>query len=80
MDIQSRFVNALRTQAAKEPTRESRPTGALPCPYLSQCQGRMFQNAEQLLGHVRSDHREDYEGLESPKAREKLINAVKELR
>lgn len=76
MDIQSRFVNALRTQAAKEP----RSAGTLPCPYLSQCQGRIFQDVGQLLGHARTDHKMDYDGLASPQARAKLIHAVKKLR
>ena len=76
MDIQSRFVHALRTQAAKEP----RLAGALPCPYLNQCQGRIFHNIDQLLGHARIDHKTDFEGLAAPEAHAKLIDAIKEIR
>jgi hypothetical protein len=52
VDIQSRFVNALRTQASSKPPL--RLGGLLTCPYGHK--GRIFQNFDQLLGHARAEH------------------------
>jgi hypothetical protein len=70
--IQSKFVNALRTQAKTDYPL----TGTLTCPYSSGCQGRIFQNLEQLYNHAKTDHSRQIEGLDPNQARDQLKNAV----
>jgi hypothetical protein len=69
--IQSKFVNALRTQgkAAELPL-----TGAIPCPYGHH--GRMFQSLDQLYDHTKAEHAHQIEGLKPKDAREQLRDAV----
>jgi hypothetical protein len=76
IDIQSRFVNALRTQASHK--AESRLTGPLPCPYDHH--GRMFQNIDQLLDHTRVEHASEIKNLDDKQARSKVREAVMMLR
>lgn len=75
VDIQSRFINALRTQASHHKA-EPRSVSTLTCPYVGH-DGRVFQGVEQLLGHARTEHGEDFEGLASPQARAKLARDLK---
>jgi hypothetical protein len=74
-DIQSKFVNALRTQGKAElPV-----SGALPCPYPGH-HGRMFQNINQLYAHAKSEHLIQLEGLDPDQAKETLKQAALKLR
>lgn len=74
VDIQSKFVQALRTQKATE-----RPgKGALPCPYGHQ--GRIFLNIEQLYDHVKAEHGQLFDALEPDQVREQLKTDVDRLR
>ncbi len=76
MDIQSRFVNALRTQAAFKP--QYRGAGCLPCPYGHQ--GRMFQNIEQLMAHAKGEHASELTGLGEEEAKRKIWNKINQAR
>ncbi|KAL5119298.1 hypothetical protein ACEQ8H_002785 [Pleosporales sp. CAS-2024a] len=75
VQIQSKFVNALRTQAKAEYSL----SGALPCPFPGH-HGRMFQGVDQLLDHAQEAHPSDISGLSPSQAREKLKKAVLKLR
>ncbi|KAF9691745.1 hypothetical protein EKO04_010308 [Ascochyta lentis] len=77
IDIQSRFINALRTQPSHHKA-EPRPPKAFLCPYCGH-HGRVFRNAEQLLDHARTEHNTEFEGLASPQARAKLVQDAKKL-
>ncbi|KAJ4986121.1 hypothetical protein SVAN01_08385 [Stagonosporopsis vannaccii] len=72
VDIQSRFVNALRTQASHK--AESRLSGPLPCPYGHD--GRMFQNIDQLLDHTKAEHASELQGLDDKQGRVQVRDAV----
>lgn len=72
LDIQSRFVNALRTQASNK--AESRLEGPLPCPYGHN--GRMFQTVDQLLDHARTEHSVEVQGLDDKQGRMKVRDSV----
>jgi hypothetical protein len=76
VDIQSRFVNALRTQASRKAS--NRFIGPLPCPYGHE--GRIFQDVDQLLGHARTEHGAEIEGSSDERARNTLREAVMRLR
>lgn len=75
VDIQSRFINALRTQASHH-KGESRSTNTLLCPYPGH-QGRVFQGVTQLLDHARAEHSTEFSGLASPQARAKLFEDLR---
>ncbi|UPX21243.1 uncharacterized protein EKO05_0011436 [Ascochyta rabiei] len=77
IDVQSRFINALRTQASHHKA-EPRSTNALSCPYFSH-HGRIFQSPGQLLDHARTEHSTEFKGLASPQARAKLAHDLKKL-
>ena len=76
MDIQSRFVHALRTQARHK--AEPRLAGPLPCLYGHS--GRMFQDIDQLLNHLKAEHVSELTGLDEKEARLKVRQAIIELR
>lgn len=75
IDIQSKFVNALRTQGKADYPL----SGALPCPYPGH-HGRMFQDINQLFDHALDDHAAETAGLQPSQAKEKLKKAVLKLR
>jgi hypothetical protein len=68
VDIHSRFVNALRTQAK---TADALPSDALPCPHCSH-QGRIFQNIDQLYSHAKVEHASLLQGLDPARVRAQL--------
>lgn len=72
INIQSRFIDALRTQPSHH-KGEPRSASALSCPYCSH-RGRVFQNLDQLWDHARTEHNSEFNGLASPRARDKLDN------
>jgi hypothetical protein len=74
-DMQSRFINALRTQ----PKMESPLDLSLPCPYPGHA-GRMFLDIDQLYNHASYEHASDIASLEPSQAREELRTASLELR
>jgi hypothetical protein len=75
VDIQSKFVNALRTQGKAEfPI-----SGALPCPYPGH-HGRMFQNIEQLYDHATDEHSKEIKNIEPEQVKETLKKAALKLR
>ena len=73
--VQSKFVNALRTQRKSEPPL----SGAIPCPYPGH-HGRIFLNIDQLYDHARTEHARQIEGLKPKQAREYLKEEVLKLR
>jgi hypothetical protein len=75
VDIQSRFVNALRTQAKTAETTQSNP---LPCPYCTH-QGRIFQNIDQLFNHAKVEHASILQTMETGQARVQVRNAAMKL-
>lgn len=76
-DFQSRYINALRTQAK---AAEAPANAALPCPY-PQCSGRIFITVDQLFGHAKDQHRDEILGLEPREARAHLqALSLKQLR
>ncbi|KAH8698017.1 hypothetical protein GQ44DRAFT_779325 [Phaeosphaeriaceae sp. PMI808] len=75
IDIQSKFVKALRTQGKAEYSLSR----ALPCPYPGH-HGRMFQSVNQLYNHAKTEHAAQIASLEPAQAREKLKNAALKLR
>jgi len=75
VDIQSKFVNALRTQQKAEYSLSS----ALPCPFPGH-HGRMFQSIGQLWGHAKQAHDEEIAHLDPDQAKEKLKEAALKLR
>jgi hypothetical protein len=72
IDIQSRFVNALRTQASHK--AEARAVGPLPCPYGHH--GRIFQSVEQLLDHAKAEHNTELRGLDDKQGLLKVREAA----
>ncbi|KAF2791200.1 hypothetical protein K505DRAFT_249485 [Melanomma pulvis-pyrius CBS 109.77] len=68
VDLQARWVNALRTQAK---TAEATPPGTLPCPYCSH-QGRIFQNLDQLFDHATVEHASILHPMETGQARARV--------
>lgn len=76
VDIQSRFVNALRTQASSK--AESRTAGSLPCPYGHP--GRTFQSVEQLYSHAKVEHASEIDGLDETQAKIGVRDAALEFR
>ncbi|KAH8704679.1 hypothetical protein GQ44DRAFT_629914 [Phaeosphaeriaceae sp. PMI808] len=75
IDIQSKFVKALRTQGKAEYPL----SGALPCPYPGH-HGRMFQSVDQLYDHAKTEHAAQIANLKPAQAREKLKDAALKLR
>lgn len=76
MDVQARFVNALRAQAkmAGEPQPE-----ALPCPFCTH-QGRLFQSVDQLFAHAKFEHTLLLEAMGEPnQARAQVKNEALKL-
>jgi hypothetical protein len=71
-DIQSQFVNALRTPASSKP--QYRVAGPLPCPYGHQ--GRIFQSIEQLMDHTKVEHPSELTGLGEEEAKRRIRNKV----
>jgi hypothetical protein len=68
VDIQARFVNALRTQAK---TADGPHSESLPCPFCTH-QGRIFQNLDQLLSHAQVEHAAVLQAMEPSQARAQL--------
>lgn len=75
VDIQSRFINALRTQASHQ-KGEPRNIQAAACPYC-ESQGRVFQSLEQLLDHTKLEHNSEIKRLSLPRAREKILKDLR---
>jgi hypothetical protein len=75
VDIQSRFVNALRTQAKTAKTTQS---NQLPCPYCTH-QGQIFQDVDQLLNHAEIKHVSILQTMETGQARVQVRNAAMKL-
>jgi hypothetical protein len=75
VDIQSKFVNALRTQGKAEYPL----SGALPCPYPGH-HGRMFQSVDQLHDHAKAEHWKEIANYKPGQAKEKLRDAALKLR
>jgi hypothetical protein len=71
VDIQARFVNALRTQA-----KTVEQSGVLTCPYGDH-QGRIFQNFDQVFHHARIEHAAIIQGLDESKARNHVKEAMR---
>jgi hypothetical protein len=69
VDIQSRFINALRTQASHKAEQRLQACPS-PCPYGHR--DRISQTAEQLLAHTKSEHVSDRVGLEEGQARHEV--------
>jgi hypothetical protein len=80
VNIQSKFVNALRTQGNETHIPFS---GALPCPYQGH-HGRMFQDIDQLYDHAihDGDHEDwkHYKKLKKEQAIPMLLEAALKLR
>ncbi|KAF1961918.1 hypothetical protein CC80DRAFT_199924 [Byssothecium circinans] len=72
VDIHSKWVTALRTQAK---TAEAPPTDALPCPYCPH-QGRIFQDIGQLYSHAQVEHASRFESMTPEQARAQLQDAA----
>jgi hypothetical protein len=75
VDIQSKFVNALRTQAKAEYPLSA----ALPCPFPGD-HGRIFQSVDQLYDHAKSAHASEMAAFKPGQARDKLREAALKLR
>jgi hypothetical protein len=75
IDIQSKFINALRNQGKAEYPL----SGALPCPYPGH-HGRMFQSVDQLYDHAQTEHAAQLASFKPGQAREKLRDAALKLR
>ncbi|KAF1847404.1 uncharacterized protein K460DRAFT_57815 [Cucurbitaria berberidis CBS 394.84] len=73
--VQSRFVNALRTQGKAEYPLAN----ALPCPYPGH-HGRIFQSVDQLFDHAKAEHNAEIGSLEPRQARAQLREAALKLR
>ena len=69
VDIHSRWVTALRTQAK---TADAPHTDALPCPYCGHS-GRIFQSVDQLFSHTKVEHASLLEALDPESARALLL-------
>ncbi|KAF3034643.1 hypothetical protein E8E11_004121 [Didymella keratinophila] len=65
VDIQSRFVNALRTQRSYK--TQDVVASPLACPFGHQ--GRIFQNIDQLLAHRKEDYPSEFNGLDVQQAK-----------
>jgi hypothetical protein len=75
IDIQSKFVNALRTQAKAEYPL----SGALPCPFPGH-HGRMFQSTDQLFDHAKTEHASELVKFSPEQARDEVRDAALKLR
>jgi hypothetical protein len=73
--VQSRFINALRTQGKADPALTG---GALQCPYPGH-HGRMFQSLDQLFDHAKAEHASQLH-KEPRQARAQLKEAALKLR
>ncbi|KAF2107222.1 hypothetical protein BDV96DRAFT_654068 [Lophiotrema nucula] len=71
VDIQARFVNALRTQA-----KTVEQSDVLTCPYGDH-QGRIFQTFDQLFQHAKVEHTAILQGLDESKARSHVKDAIR---
>jgi hypothetical protein len=67
VDIQSSFVQALRTQAKSE---------LVPCPYPGHY-GRVLETLDHLYSHVKVTHTADFAGLRPSEIREPLRESIK---
>ncbi|KAF2864714.1 hypothetical protein BDV95DRAFT_508584 [Massariosphaeria phaeospora] len=76
LDIHSRFVTALRTQAK---TAEAPPSDALPCPHCKN-HARIFQTLEQLFSHAKAEHAAMLQAVEPAQARAQLRDAALKLK
>ena len=73
-DVQSRFVNTLRTQDKTDP----RSAGFLPCPY---CQnGTTFQTMQLLWAHAQAEHASMIMNMAPNEARDLVGNLALKLR
>jgi hypothetical protein len=71
VDVHSRWVTALRTQAK---TAESPSAEALPCPY---CSGtRIFQSTNQLYDHTKLEHASILQAMDPAQARARVLEAA----
>lgn len=75
MDLQSKFLHALRTQGKAEYPL----AGALPCPYPGHG-GRIFQSIDQLHDHAKAEHAAQLANLKPSQVREKLRDEALKLR
>lgn len=75
VDIHSRYVAALRTQAK---TAEAATTDAWPCPYCSH-HGRIFQTADQLFSHATVEHAPVVQAMDPAQARAQVREAALKL-
>ncbi|KAF2015220.1 hypothetical protein BU24DRAFT_173756 [Aaosphaeria arxii CBS 175.79] len=69
VDVHSRWVNALRTQAK---TTETFPSEPLPCPYCNH-PGRIFQSADQVFDHAKADHASLLQAMDPNQARARVV-------
>ncbi|KAH6625746.1 hypothetical protein C7974DRAFT_313777 [Boeremia exigua] len=74
VDIQSRFVTALRTQASHN--AGDRLSGSFLCPYAHDHSSEVFQTLEQLLNHTRVEHASEVQDLDDKQGRLKVRDAV----
>lgn len=72
VDIHSRWVTALRTQAK---TADAPPTDAFSCPYCDHS-GRIFQSIDQLFSHAKVEHAPLLRGLDPERARAQVQDAA----
>jgi hypothetical protein len=72
VDIHSRWVTALRTQAK---TADAPPPDALSCPYCERS-GRIFQTVDQLLSHAQVEHASLLDALDPDTARAQVRDAA----
>jgi hypothetical protein len=75
VDIHSKFVNALRTQGKAEYSL----SGALPCPFPGH-HGRIFQSADQLYDHAKTEHASELLKFNPEQARDQVRDAALKLR
>lgn len=73
--LQSRFGQALRTQAKAEHPHSN----AFPCPYGSHSE-RIFKDINQLFDHVKDEHSAEIAGMEQRQARALVKDAAIKLR
>lgn len=76
LDIQSRFVNALRTQ--KYSNARSQPSSILSCPFGHS--RRHFQDFEDLLSHTRAEHTSETLNMNEYEIRMKVQTALVRLK
>jgi hypothetical protein len=72
VDIHSRWVTALRTQAK---TADAPPPDALSCPYCDHS-GRIFQTTDQLFSHAKVEHASLVEAFDPKTARAQVRDAA----